>query len=380
MSNHSSKGNLALTLSGGGALAAYQVGFLRQLLQYYPELNFPILTGISAGAINAAYLANYNGSFKQAVDSLYALWENIIISRVFRVDAPIIFLDLFKRLFHALSFGFIERSQFRSLVRTDPLRQFLEEHLRPENGIMPGIERNIRNGRLHAVAISSTSYASNQTITWTEGCCLVDWERPNRVSHATRLTIDHIMASAAIPVLFPAVRIGREWHADGGIHFYCPFSAAIHLGADRVLSVSTGYQASWEEGEDADVQDYPSMAQVMRVLMNAVFLDMLEQDAARLELTNGLLEKLPEEARYGKRIVKTFIRRPSSDLGKIAEHFEPAIPFFFRQMLRSHGTNKSSSRDWLGMLMFQPDYLRYLLELGEKDAAEKRVEIEDFLA
>ena len=380
MSNHSSKGNLALTLSGGGALAAYQVGFLRQLLQYYPELNFPILTGISAGAINAAYLANYNGSFKQAVDSLYALWENIIISRVFRVDAPIIFLDLFKRLFHALSFGFIERSQFRSLVRTDPLRQFLEEHLRPENGIMPGIERNIRNGRLHAVAISSTSYASNQTITWTEGCCLVDWERPNRVSHATRLTIDHIMASAAIPVLFPAVRIGREWHADGGIHFYCPFSAAIHLGADRVLSVSTGYQASWEEGEDAGVQDYPSMAQVMRVLMNAVFLDMLEQDAARLELTNGLLEKLPEEARYGKRIVKTFIRRPSSDLGKIAEHFEPAIPFFFRQMLRSHGTNKSSSRDWLGMLMFQPDYVRYLLELGEKDAAEKRVEIEDFLA
>lgn len=380
MSDHSSKGNLALTLSGGGALAAYQVGFLRQLLQYYPELNFPILTGISAGAINAAYLANYNGSFKQAVDSLYALWENIMISRVFRVDAPIIFLDLFKRLFHALSFGFIERSQFRSLVRTDPLRQFLEEHLRPENGIMPGIERNIRNGRLHAVAISSTSYASNQTITWTEGCCLVDWERPNRVSHATRLTIDHIMASAAIPVLFPAVRIGREWHADGGIHFYCPFSAAIHLGADRVLSVSTGYQASWEEGEDADVQDYPSMAQVMRVLMNAVFLDMLEQDAARLELTNGLLEKLPEEARYGKRIVKTFIRRPSSDLGKIAEHFEPAIPFFFRQMLRSHGTNKSSSRDWLGMLMFQPDYLRYLLELGEKDAAEKRVEIEDFLA
>lgn len=380
MSNHSSKGNLALTLSGGGALAAYQVGFLRQLLQYYPELNFPILTGISAGAINAAYLANYNGSFKQAVDSLYALWENIMISRVFRVDAPIIFLDLFKRLFHALSFGFIERSQFRSLVRTDPLRQFLEEHLRPENGIMPGIERNIRNGRLHAVAISSTSYASNQTITWTEGCCLVDWERPNRVSHATRLTIDHIMASAAIPVLFPAVRIGREWHADGGIHFYCPFSAAIHLGADRVLSVSTGYQASWEEGEDAGVQDYPSMAQVMRVLMNAVFLDMLEQDAARLELTNGLLEKLPEEARYGKRIVKTFIRRPSSDLGKIAEHFEPAIPFFFRQMLRSHGTNKSSSRDWLGMLMFQPDYVRYLLELGEKDAAEKRVEIEDFFA
>jgi len=380
MSNHSSKGNLALTLSGGGALAAYQVGFLRQLLQYYPELNFPILTGISAGAINVAYLANYNGSFKQAVDSLYALWENIMISRVFRVDAPIIFLDLFKRLFHALSFGFIERSQFRSLVRTDPLRQFLEEHLRPENGIMPGIERNIRNGRLHAVAISSTSYASNQTITWTEGCCLVDWERPNRVSHATRLTIDHIMASAAIPVLFPAVRIGREWHADGGIHFYCPFSAAIHLGADRVLSVSTGYQASWEEGEDAGVQDYPSMAQVMRVLMNAVFLDMLEQDAARLELTNGLLEKLPEEARYGKRIVKTFIRRPSSDLGKIAEHFEPAIPFFFRQMLRSHGTNKSSSRDWLGMLMFQPDYVRYLLELGEKDAAEKRVEIEDFFA
>jgi NTE family protein len=380
MSDHSSKGNLALTFSGGGALAAYQVGFLRQLLQYHPELNFPILTGISAGAINAAYLASYNGSFKQAVDSLYALWENIMISRVFRVDAPVIFLDLFKRLFHALSFGFIEHSRFQSLVRTDPLRQFLEEHLKPENGILPGIERNIQNSRLHGVAISSTSYASNQTITWTEGCCLVDWERPNRVSHATHLTIDHIMASAAIPVLFPAVQIDREWHADGGIHFYCPFSAAIHLGADRVLSVSTRYQGSEKKGKEADVQDYPSMAQVMGVLMNAVFLDMLEQDATRLELTNGLLEKLPEEARYGKRIVKTFIRRPSRDLGEIAAHFEPDLPFFFRQMLRNHGTNKSSGRDWLGMLMFQPDYVRCLLELGEKDAAEKRVEIDDFLA
>ncbi|MEJ2636325.1 MAG: patatin-like phospholipase family protein [Calditrichia bacterium] len=380
MSDHSSKGNLALTLSGGGALAAYQVGFLRRLLQYHPELNFPILTGISAGAINAAYLANYNGSFKQAVDSLYALWENIMISQVFRVDAPAIFLDLFKRLFHAFSLGFIERSRFRSLVRTEPLRQFLEEHLKPENGIIPGIERNIRNGRLHAVAISGTSYASNQTITWTEGCCLVDWERPNRVSHATRLTIDHVMASAAIPVLFPAIRVAREWYADGGIHFYCPFSAAIHLGADRVLSVSTRYQASAGEGEEPGVQDYPSMAQVMGVLMNAVFLDMLEQDAARLELTNGLLEKLPEEARYGKRVVRTFIRRPSRDLGEIAEHFEPALPFFFRQMLRSHGTNKSSGRDWLGMLMFQPDYVRNLLELGEKDAEDKKAEIEDFLS
>ncbi len=380
MSDISSKGNLALTLSGGGALAAYQVGFLRQLLQYYPELNFPILTGISAGAINAAYLANFNGSFKQGVDSLYTLWENIAISRIFRVDAVAIFLDLFKRFFHTLTFGFIERSRFQSLVRTDPLEQFLEEHLKPKNGILPGIARNIKNGQLHAVAISSTSYAGGQTITWTEGCCLVDWERPNRVSHATRITINHIMASAAIPILFPAVRIGPEWFADGGIHFYCPFSAAIHLGADRVLSVSTRYQGLDKKAKATDIQDYPSMAQVMGVLMNAIFLDLLEQDAARLELTNGLLEKLPEEARYGKLIVKTFIRRPSKDLGEIAQHFEPALPYFFRQMLRSHGTNKSSGRDWLGMVMFQPDYVKSLLELGEKDAAERRAEIEDFLS
>ena len=114
--------------------------------------------------------------------------------------------------------------------------------------------------------------------------------------------------------------------------------------------------------------------------MNAIFLDLLEQDAARLELTNKLLEKLPEGARHGKRIVKTLIRRPSKDLGEIAQHFEPALPFFFRQMLRGHGTTKSSGRDWLGMVMFQPDFVRSLLELGEKDATEKRTEIEDFLS
>jgi len=380
MSDISSKENLALTLSGGGALAAYQVGFLKQILQYHPELNFPILTGISAGAINAAYLANFYGSFKEAVDSLYTLWENIAINRIFRVDAAAISLDLFKRIFHTLSFGLIAGSRFRSLVRTDPLRQFLEENLKPENGIMPGIARNIKNGRLHGVAISSTSYASGQTITWTEGCCLVDWERPNRVSHATRLTIDHIMASAAIPVLFPAVRIGGEWHADGGIHYYCPFSPAIHLGADRVLSVSTRYEGPGNEGKAADVQDYPSTAQIMGVLMHAVFLDLLEQDAARLKLTNRLLEELPEEARYGKRLVKIFARRPSEDLVAMAHHFEPALPIFFRQMLRSHGTSKLSGRDWLGMIMFQPDYVRFLLKLGEKDASDKRTEIEDFLS
>lgn len=380
MSGGSSKFKLALTLSGGGALAAYQVGFLRQLLQYHPELNFRILTGISAGAINAAYLANFNGSFKEAVDSLYTLWENIAVNQVLKVDAAAILFGLFKRLFHTLTFGFIEHTRFQSLVQTDPLRQFLEQHLEPENGILPGIEKNIQNGHLHAVAISSTNYASGKTITWTEGCCLMDWERPNRLSHATRLTIDHIMASAAIPVLFPAVRIGKEWYADGGIHFYCPLSPAIHLGADRILSISTRYTGSERKGREAGTQDYPTPAQVMGIIMNAIFLDLLEQDAARLELTNRLLEKLPEGARHGKRIVKTFIRRPSKDLGEIAQHFEPALPFFFRQMLRGHGTNKSSGRDWLGMVMFQPDFVRSLLELGEKDATEKRTEIEDFLS
>lgn len=380
MPGNSSKFKLALTLSGGGALAAYQVGFLRQLLRYHPKLNFPILTGISAGAINAAYLANFNGSFKGAVDSLYTLWENIAINQVLRVDAATILFDLFKRLFHTGVFGFAEYTHFQSLVQTDPLWQFLENHLEPVNGILPGIEKNIENGRLHAVAISSTNYMSGKTVTWTEGCCLVDWERPNRISHATRLTIDHIMASVAIPVLFPAVRIGQEWHADGGIHFYCPLSPAIHLGADRILSVSTRYHGFEREGTEAGTQDYPSLAQVMGVLMNAIFLDLLEQDAARLELTNKLLEKLPEGAHHGKRIVKTFIRRPSKDLGEIAQHFEPALPFSFRKLLRSHGTHKSSGRDWLAMVMFQPDFVHSLLELGEKDAAEKRTEIEDFLS
>jgi NTE family protein len=186
------------------------------------------------------------------------------------------------------------------------------------------------------------------------------------------------MASASIPIFFPAVKIDKHWHGDGGIRLYAPLSPAIHLGADRILAISTRYGRSRAEADQPVILDYPPPAQIAGVLMNAIFLDLLDQDADRLERTNRLLEKLPEDEREGRRVIKLFILRPSQDLGRLAAQFEPKLPRLFRTLMRGQGTQTTSSPDWLSMVMFQTDYLSYLVELGARDAEAKRAEIEEF--
>lgn len=373
-------GDLAVVMSGGGARAAYQVGLLRHLARRWPELEIPIITGVSAGAVNAAMLARHHGTFAQAVEELTSLWLELMPERVFRVDPLSLAGKVVRAGLQLASGGAGPAQRMRGMVSTDPLRAFLEEALSPVGGELTGIDYNLARGRLKAAAIITTSYTTGQSVIWVQGRDIETWERPQRRSISCRLSVDHIMASTALPIFFPAVKVGSEWFGDGGIRLAAPLSPALHLGAHKVLAISTRYPSTRREADRRVVEGYPPPAQVLGVLYNAIFLDLIDQDVLRMERMNRLLKNLPEEKRLGMRVVDLLVVRPSQDLGRLARDYEPQLPSAFRFLSRGLGTRDARSADLLSMVMFQPDYLRTLIELGEADAEAQADRITEFMA
>jgi NTE family protein len=193
------------------------------------------------------------------------------------------------------------------------------------------------------------------------------------------LTVDHVMASSALPLFFPAIRVGDEFYGDGGVRLAAPLSPALHLGARKILAISTRYDRSAAEARVPEVTGYPPPAQVLGVLLNSVFLDILDQDALRLERLNQLIDQVPKSGRNGLRPVKLLVLRPSMDLGRLANEFEPDLPRTFRFLTRGLGTRQTTSPDLLSLVLFQPDYIHRLIELGETDAEARADEIDEFI-
>lgn len=372
--------DLGLVMGGGGARAAYQVGLLRFLARRFPALRVPIVTGVSAGAINAAHLASHHGSFEQAVDELVSLWQRLKVEDVYRVDTPSLAWAGVRWVLQLLSGGVRGAAYARGMVDTSPLQAYLTEVMHAVNGELTGIQYNLAVGRLKAVAISTSSYTTGQSITWIQGADLRDWSRPQRRSRQTVLTVDHVMGSAALPLFFPAVRIGDEYYGDGGVRLAAPLAPAIHLGAEKILAVSTRYDRTEAEARVAAVTAYPPPAQVLGVLLNAVFLDLLDQDALRLERLNSLIDQVPENGRRGLRPIRLLVLRPSVDLGRLANEFESELPWTFRFLTRGLGTRQTTTPDLLSLVLFQPDYLHRLITLGEADAEVRADEIEEFIS
>lgn len=372
-------GELGLVMGGGGARAAYQVGFLRALAEWYPELDIPYITGVSAGAINAAHLAAHHGSFAQSVDELASLWGDLKVENVFQVGATSLFSIVLRWGLRLVSGGRGPVPEVRGLVDTAPLRSFLTEVLHSVDGELTGIGSNLSSGRLKAVALSTSSYTTGQSITWVQGSGIREWERPQRRSRNTTLTVEHVMASAALPLFFPAVRLQDGWYGDGGIRLAAPLSPILHLGARKILAISTRYAGSAAEADEPEVKGYPPPAQIAGVLMNSIFLDLLDHDALRLERMNAVLDAVPPEARGGLRRVKLLVLRPSKDLGRMAGLYEPRLPRVFRFLTRGLGTRETRSPDALSLILFQPDYLRALMDTGEADAREREDEIREFM-
>ena len=377
-----SQSDLALMLSGGGARAAYQVGVLRVLAREFPDVVPAILTGVSAGGINAAYIAARQEPFADKVEHLADVWSNLRIEDVFRVDLR----DLASRTVRwgsrLLGGGTHALTPARSLVDTEPLRELVRRLLSANGGEVPGIALSLKAGWLRALALTASSYTTGQSVTWvqTRDDCHIDaWERPQRKSLSRALGVEHVMASASLPFFFPAVEVDGSWYGDGGIRLTAPLSPAVHLGATRIIAVSTRYARSRDEADQPVIAGYPPPAQVAGVLYNAIFLDQLDSDALEMRRINALIERLPESERNGHRHIELLLLRPSVDLGRLANEYEPELPRPFRFLARGLGTRETRSNDMLSLVMFQGNYVRRLLEIGEADATARLDEIRRFL-
>ncbi|UCF19361.1 MAG: patatin-like phospholipase family protein [Gemmatimonadota bacterium] len=366
-----------LVLTGGGARAAYQVGVLSYIAEKAPDVRFPIIVGVSAGAINAAFLAGHRGTPAEVLERLSDAWACLTIERIFRSD-----LSSLSRRGLGWFWAFGARGnallpQLRGLLDTTPLREFLEERLD-----IAGIEDNVRAGRLRALALTATRYATGQTVTFVQGAPDVPtWERARRCGVRTQISEDHVMASGALPLIFPAIMADGEYYGDGSIRQAAPLAPAIHLGTTRLLAISTRYSPSLSEVRELASASYPPPARVLGMLFNTVFLDTLEGDAERLQRLNRLLALLPPGTPNtdGLRRVGLHVIRPSRDLGKLAEGYQNNLPRSLKLMLRGLGVRRLRGAELLSYLIFEQPYLGQVIELGYEDALSNWGELERFL-
>jgi NTE family protein len=368
----------ALLLAGGGARGAYQVGVLRSLARAFPDIHFPILTGVSAGAINTAMLANVTDTFSVAVERLAQHWESLTLEQVFRSDLRAVTTNSLRWMFRLLSGGAHLLPTTRGMVDTNPLRRFLHQVLETQDGALHGVTENIRSGRLSAVAVLTTRYPTAQSVAWVQGQRIQPWKSAERCGIPTQLTVEHVLASSSLPLVFPASQLDNGWHGDGGIRLAAPLSPAVNLGADRIVAISTSIEPGQCEA-DRPTDDYPPPATILSVLLESVFIDMLDSDAAQLRRMNRLIEKHPKSQELGLRRVDALVLRPSQDLSVIATEFENELPRTLRHFIRGLGSRETNRSDVIATLLFQPLFIRKMFEIGERDGNRRAAEIGEFL-
>jgi NTE family protein len=372
------RGDLAIMLTGGGARAAYQVGVIKGLAQHFPDLRFQIITGVSAGAINAIFLAAHDGSLRETAHDLSNLWCSLECRHVFRPNYAAL-LPFRTALKAILPPRMTKRPH--GLLNAGPLAETLRDvyHCPIRNQPIDGIRRNLALGELKAVGLIGLDYTTGQNVRWTQGRSTDVFEGPNRRSVQTEITVEHVLASAALPFIFPAVKIGSRWYGDGGIRLAAPLSAAVRLGASRILAMSTGYQRTPEEASTPVLQGYPPAAQIMGQLINAVFLDVIDEDVERMQRMNEMIGKLDATQRNGFKPIDLCVMRPSVDLGRLAGEHEKYLPRNMKLLTRALGTRETESPDFISMLMFEPHYTTLLIKIGENDVASRLDELRTFL-
>jgi len=367
---------MGLVLPGGGARAGYQVGVLRAIADLLPARApnpFPIIAGTSAGAINAAELAIHAERFRLATLNLERVWRNFQVEQVFRADTWSMFRGGANWFLAMISAGWL-RPPPKSLFDNQPLRELLAA-----NFDFHGITRSIDSGHLKALAIAAASYSSKRSITFFES--LPDraaWQRVHRGGVSCKITLDHLMASAAVPFLFPSVPLNDEFFGDGSMRQATPFSAAINLGAERLLVIGTR-----NEGRaDRRVKPRnPSFGQIFGYMLDALFSDGLHSDLERLEQLNEVLRKTGPVNLEGKvlREVDLLAILPSQDLSELARRHVDCLPRSLRTLMRTMGAMNPGGSELMSYLMFQGEYARDLIALGYSDAMSRSEEIIAFL-
>lgn len=372
----------ALILSGGGARAAYQVGVLQALAEILPDDNtypFPIICGTSAGAINALALAAHPGNFKESVHALANMWCNLSVGDVYLHS----WWDIFKGLgllgLSLFNQG-IGRKKPLSLLDNSPLWDLLGTRIPFHN-----INQSILSGKLLAVSVSAMGYSSGHTVSFFQANeNIVGWNRYRRAGVPTQLRLEHLLASSAIPTIFPAVRIDREYFGDGALRQLAPISPALHLGAESLFVIGvSGNRSSAKPNKRLPAKHSPSMGQIVGHLLNSAFVDSLEGDLEHMELINRLVKLIPEEQKKSSgvnlRAVENMVISPSSPLDVIAGRNVRYLPESLRFFLRAIGaTAKGGGATAASYLLFSTEFITELMELGRQDALAEAEAIKRF--
>jgi len=366
-------------MMGGGARAAYQIGVLQGVAKFLPEgaaSPFQVITGISAGAINALSLVAVADDFHKAVESMYSVWSNFKCDQIFYCDALGI-TKTWARWLLSMALANFGKNQPLSLLDRVPLQELLEDYLR-----FDGIEENIKKEIVHAVSVTASGYLSGHSMTFYQGHESINsWKRARRFGCREKLNISHLMASSAIPFIFSPVKVNREYFGDGSFRLVAPLSAPLHLGAEKIFVIGN----RMEEGvyTRATQVNTPSFAEISAHILNSIFLDSLESDLERLNRINNTLDHISEESmqneNYPLRKVDTLMIAPSEDIGKMAEPFTQDMPRPLRLLLRGIGAMKKEGSTMVSYLMFEKGYCNELIALGYRDAISMEVEIRDFL-
>ncbi|MBT8132138.1 MAG: patatin-like phospholipase family protein [Gammaproteobacteria bacterium] len=381
MGSEPAKPTIGLVLPGGGARAAYQVGVLKAIAEMLPHGSptpFRVITGTSAGSINAAVLASHATHFQLGVRRLNQVWANFSTDQVFRSD----WRTVMRTSAHWLamfSVGGLRSKNPDSLLDNEPLRELLSNHIRFDR-----ISDGIASGALDAVGVTASGYSSARAVSFFQGAQRVrPWLRPRREGRRAQLGVRHLMASTAMPFIFPPEDLGDQYYGDGAIREAAPLSSAVHLGADRLLVIGSRDEHTRLSMEQNDQS--PSFGQIAGYMLDTIFLDGLYADLERLTRINQVVGQVPAGTLRKtpwaplKRIA-THIIVPSTDIRKIAEKHAGDFPRPVRMLLRGVGGHKTSGRQLISYLLFQKEFCRELIQMGYHDCMQRRRKLEPFLA
>lgn len=371
----------ALVLPGAGARGAYQVGVLKAVASLLPAgaaNPFSIIAGTSAGAINAAVLAGRAANFERAVNDMEQVWANFHADQVYRTDAWAM-LKSSMRWLAGLVFGGLGAGNPHSLLDNSPLHDLLERNVR-----FAGIARAIDQGQLDAIAVTASGYTTARSVTFFQGRPeFKPWSRVRRIGRPTRLDVEHLMASASVPFVFPPVRIGGEYYGDGSMRHRAPLSPALHLGADRLLVIGVrDEQPDPEPAIDVAAVE-PTLAHLAGYMLDTLFMDGLYTDLERISRTNRIVEQLGPGRLKGPladlRPIQTLVIAPKVDIRSVAARYAHELPRPVRLLLRGLGASSKSGMQLVSYLLFESGFTRALIDMGYRDALAMEDALRAFL-
>ena len=366
---------VGLVLSGGGARAAYQVGVLKAISRLLPNEHgnpFDIISGTSAGAINAVALASYAGHYRLGIRQLERIWKNFSCDQVFRSNFTSVFSWSMKFFMNTL-FNY-KAGEPVSLLDNTPLKQLLKKFISFDN-----IQKAIDNKDLHALSVTASGYSTGESVSFFQGHnSLKNWQRLRRIGVRSRINLNHLLASSAIPTVFPAVKINREFFGDGAIRQLAPISPVLHLGANKILVIGVSGDNHKRKPREIMTQ-YPSMGKIMNHMFNAAFLDSMESDVERLTRINTTISKIPDEIIIAQGIplrpVELLEISPSESIDDIAARHARELPRSLRFFFKTNTVGQKSNSGVLSYLLFERGFCRDLIQHGYEDAMKQKEEI-----